>query len=271
MWPQRQGSPRPVVYRCFANGEHMVAALGDREKRRLAEGLAAAPAAATPITDPAQALHRLMEAYFTAVTGVPDSYRLVHGPAALADRIGGIDQARAGAGEHLTSVLTAWLDDSAPGLSAAGDRTASGLAALAVGVAEAGARLLLDPGQNWKPTELADLATAMFTGGVPRTFAIPAIGGFLLALGLMLFPPSFDNNGHFQEQMSCGVPALFDQQAFTKQKYGSDGEPGELGTSRCAATVAAREHQAVGALAVATPLGLLALALHLHRRTGPAR
>ncbi|WP_189956988.1 hypothetical protein [Streptomyces alanosinicus] len=101
-------------------------------------------------------------------------------------------------------------------------------------------------------------------------FAIPAICGFLLALGLMLVPPSYDNNGAFQEPMSCGVPALFDQQAFTKQEYGSDAGLDELGTSGCAATVSAREHQAVGALAVATPLGLLALALHLHRRTAPA-
>ncbi|WP_159056751.1 hypothetical protein [Streptomyces yokosukanensis] len=98
-------------------------------------------------------------------------------------------------------------------------------------------------------------------------FAVPAIGGFLLALGLMLFPSSFDNDGAFQKPMSCGVPALFDRQAFTKQHYGPDGELGELGTSGCDATVAAREHQAVGALAVATPLGLLALTLHLHRRT----
>ncbi|MGY4969557.1 hypothetical protein ACWGCC_10045 [Streptomyces nigrescens] len=101
-------------------------------------------------------------------------------------------------------------------------------------------------------------------------FAIPAIGGFLLALGLMLSSPSFDNDGHFQEPMSCGVPALFDRQAFTKQNYGSDAELDELGTSGCAAAVAAREHQAVGALAVATPLGLLALTLHLHRRTASA-
>ncbi|MCZ1011887.1 hypothetical protein [Streptomyces lydicus] len=97
--------------------------------------------------------------------------------------------------------------------------------------------------------------------------AVPAIGGLLLALGLMLFPSSFDNNGNFGEPMSCGRPALFDRQAFTKQQYGPDAELDELGTSGCAATVATREHQAVGALSVATPLSLLALTLHLHRRT----
>ncbi|MFI6690058.1 hypothetical protein [Streptomyces sp. NPDC050485] len=102
-------------------------------------------------------------------------------------------------------------------------------------------------------------------------FAVPAIAGFLLALGLMLFPTSFDNNGHYATPTSCGVPALFDQQAFTKQKYGPDGEPGELDTPGCAATVATRASQAVGALAVATPLGLLALTLHLHRRTAPGQ
>ncbi|MEU3375373.1 hypothetical protein ABZ734_33680 [Streptomyces sp. NPDC006660] len=97
--------------------------------------------------------------------------------------------------------------------------------------------------------------------------AIPAIGGFVLAFGLMLFPTSFDNNGSFQPPMSCGVPALFDRQAFTKQHYGPGGELGELGTSGCDAAVATREHRAVGALAVAAPLGLLALTVHLHRRT----
>ncbi|WP_173100542.1 hypothetical protein [Actinomadura verrucosospora] len=100
--------------------------------------------------------------------------------------------------------------------------------------------------------------------------AVPAVGGFLLALGLMFLPPSFDNNGSFQRPMSCGVPALFDREAFTKRQYGPDAGLDELGTSGCAATVAAREHQALGALAVATPLGLLALTLHLHRRTAPA-
>ncbi|MBO2458908.1 hypothetical protein [Actinomadura violacea] len=100
--------------------------------------------------------------------------------------------------------------------------------------------------------------------------AVPAVGGFLLALGLMLLPPSFDNDGSFQQPMSCGVPALFDREAFNKRQYGSDAGPDELGTSGCAAAVSAREHKAVGALAVGTPLGLLALTLHLHRRTTPA-
>lgn len=101
--------------------------------------------------------------------------------------------------------------------------------------------------------------------------AIPAIGGFLLAIGLMFFPPSFDNHGNFPEPMSCGVPALFDRQAFTEQEYGSDAGPDELGTTGCAEAVAVRQRRAVGALAAATPLGLLALTLHLHRRTGPGR
>ncbi|WP_123530103.1 hypothetical protein [Streptomyces sp. 840.1] len=101
--------------------------------------------------------------------------------------------------------------------------------------------------------------------------AIPATGGFLLALGLMLFPPSFDNDGSFPEPVSCGAPALFDREAFTKREYGSDAGPDELATTGCAEAVAVRQRRAVGALAAATPLGLLALALHLHRRTARGR
>lgn len=97
-------------------------------------------------------------------------------------------------------------------------------------------------------------------------FAIPTIGALLLALGLSLFPPSFDNNGNLPEPISCGAPALFDRQAFKKRNYGS-----ELGTSGCTAVVAARKSMAFGALTVAAPLALLALALHLHRRTARAR
>ncbi|WP_328315482.1 hypothetical protein [Streptomyces sp. NBC_00388] len=99
--------------------------------------------------------------------------------------------------------------------------------------------------------------------------AIPATVGFLLAIGLMLIPPSFDNEGNFSEPMSCGVPALFDRHAFTKQEYGPEGRLDELGTSGCSEAVATREHNAVGTLAIAAPLGLLALLLHLHRRTAP--
>ncbi|GLY65595.1 hypothetical protein [Amycolatopsis taiwanensis] len=106
--------------------------------------------------------------------------------------------------------------------------------------------------------------------GLTWISALPAIGGFLLALGLMLLPPSFDNHGAFTEPVPCGVPALFDRSAFAEQLHSSDEELNAMKATGCAEMVAVREHQAVGALAVATPLGLLALVFHLNRRTGPA-
>lgn len=103
-------------------------------------------------------------------------------------------------------------------------------------------------------------------------FAMPAIGGFLLALGLMLVPPSLDNDGGSQQPTTCGVPALFDRESFAEGESASGATlAGQPHTSECAERVAVREHQAVGALTVATPLGLLALTLHLHRRTARAR
>ncbi|MYT27544.1 MULTISPECIES: TetR/AcrR family transcriptional regulator [unclassified Streptomyces] len=161
------GVAKTVLYRCFANREDMLAALYEREERRLTQELAAALAAAGPLTDPARSLYRVLVAYFTAVADAPDSYRLLYGPAPQPERLGSMDQARAEAAAHLSSVLTSWLDEAAGHPPTAGDRTAPVAAAMAVGVAEAGARLLLDDEQGWTPGELADMATELFARGVP--------------------------------------------------------------------------------------------------------
>ncbi|WP_046469720.1 hypothetical protein [Allosalinactinospora lopnorensis] len=76
-------------------------------------------------------------------------------------------RARAEATRHLTSVLSPWLDHADGGSAPGGERTAAAAAALAVGVAEAGARMLLDTGRHWTPAELARLAARLFAGGVP--------------------------------------------------------------------------------------------------------
>lgn len=97
-------------------------------------------------------------------------------------------------------------------------------------------------------------------------FALVSIGGFCLAIGLMLFPPSFDNDGAADPE-SCGVPALYDPLAFSRKTYGSPDDLGELRVAGCTAAVETREHNAVGALAIAAPAGLISLTLHLQRRT----
>ncbi|WP_017597446.1 TetR/AcrR family transcriptional regulator [Nocardiopsis lucentensis] len=153
----RAGVAKTVVYRCFDNRDGLLEALCLRERGRLARELDAALEAARPGRDPAGAVHRFLEAYYSAVTGAPDSYRLIYGPNALPDRISGVGRARTDVTGRLAGVLTSWLD---PG-------TAPLVATLAVGTAETGARLLLEDDAHWSPEQLARRAATLFAGGVP--------------------------------------------------------------------------------------------------------
>lgn len=122
-------------------------------------------------------------------------------------------------------------------------------------------------------TDIDAPATAREPAGLGSFIGMFLAGaGFLYALGLMIVPVSFDNGGKFHEALSCGMPVRFDEQAFAKRNFGSYDELDEYARfdmAGCAAEVAARQHKAVGALAVATPLGVLAL--YLDRRGGGAR
>ncbi|MCX2733474.1 TetR/AcrR family transcriptional regulator [Saccharopolyspora sp. NFXS83] len=159
------GVAKTVLYRCWSNRETMLHALDERESSRLAEQLATALDAAQAESDPARALHGVLVAYFAAVRDSPDSYRLLYGTRVRADRAQAVQGSRSRAITRLTPVLHGWLDGS--GSRPGSERRASALAALAVGAAESGARLLLDPEPDWSPEELADSVRTLFAGGVP--------------------------------------------------------------------------------------------------------
>ncbi|GAA3362452.1 TetR/AcrR family transcriptional regulator [Saccharopolyspora gregorii] len=157
------GVAKTVLYRCWNNRDTMLHALDERESRRFTEQLATALDAARAEPDPANALRDVLIAYYTAVRDAPESYRLLYGTQVRADRARAVQGSRARAVERLTPVLRDWLGDTAP----EGDRRAGVLAALAVGAAESGARLLLDADADWTPAELADSVSTLFSGGVP--------------------------------------------------------------------------------------------------------
>ncbi|MGV9867141.1 TetR/AcrR family transcriptional regulator [Rhodococcus koreensis] len=160
------GVAKTVLYRCFGTREEMLKALDEREGRRLASELAASLEAARPVAEPALAMRHMLVAYFTAVAAAPDSYRLIYGPRPLAGRIPDVHQARVETVSRLTSMITTWLEASALG-SRVDARIATGTAAFVVGIAEAGARLLLGSSEHWTPGELADLAHTLLAGGIP--------------------------------------------------------------------------------------------------------
>ncbi|WP_222598322.1 TetR/AcrR family transcriptional regulator [Lentzea tibetensis] len=120
------GVAKTVLYRCFVNRDDMVAALEQRESRRLTDELEAALRAADS-PDRVEAMGQFLQTYFTGVTNAPDSYRLIYDrPSPRASRL--LQEARATVARHLAPLFN-------------GDGTS---AALFVGVVEAGARLVLE-------------------------------------------------------------------------------------------------------------------------------
>ena len=160
----RAGVTKPVVYACFAGKEELFNALLAREEERILGELQTAFEAAD-LDDPRGTLVDGFTGLFTAVAASPDVYRLIFlgeagGNAAIARRV---QRGRELQVEAISVLARRWLEDS----SSSPGAEARLLAHSVVGLAEAGARLLLSGTDDWTPealgSEMGELAASALT------------------------------------------------------------------------------------------------------------
>jgi len=150
------GVTKPVVYECYPSKEELFAALLEREEERLLGEVRSA----LPESVRVDGIHELLESAFTALfaaaASTPDSWRVVFGSdhgaePALARRI---RRGRAAAVGQVQVLVKPVLDQT--GIEDAA-RRAPLYAELLASMGEAGVRMLLAPGSDWKPEELGPL------------------------------------------------------------------------------------------------------------------
>lgn len=150
----RAGVTKPVVYACFPGKEELFNALLGREEERILGELQAAFEGAD-LGNPRATLIDGFTGLFTAVAASPDVYRLIFlgeagGNAAIARRV---QRGRELQVEAISVLSRRWLEGSAAG-DADPAAEARLLAHSVVGLAEAGARLLLSGADGWTPEAL---------------------------------------------------------------------------------------------------------------------
>lgn len=161
------GVTKPVVYECFRNRDELLLALLAREETRLFDAVIAA-LPKTPDFDNIQALIESgLEAFLTAATGAPDSWRVVFESSRNSDSP--VSQRVQAARETVTGRLrdlvmmylaTFQVEDS--------ERKAPVLAALLASICESCGRMIIVERQPWTPTDLAQYVSRLMTLGVKR-------------------------------------------------------------------------------------------------------
>ena len=163
----RAGVTKPVVYACFAGKEELFNALLAREEERILGELQAAFDGAD-LDDPEATLIEGFTGLLSTVDSSPDVYRLIFlgeagGNAAVARRV---QRGRELQVEALSVLARRWLTADRHGADL--EVEARLLAHSIVGLAEAGARLLLSGTDGWTPQtlgrRLGELAAAALKG-----------------------------------------------------------------------------------------------------------
>jgi AcrR family transcriptional regulator len=150
------GVTKPVVYACFPSKEELFRALLRREEDRILGEIQGAFAEAD-LADPERTLTDGFTAFLRAVAANPEVYRLIFlqeggGNMAVAKRI---QRGREAQVETLSGVARGWLEREGDARKKAElDATARLLGNVIVGLAEAGARLLLSGADRWTPDSL---------------------------------------------------------------------------------------------------------------------
>jgi AcrR family transcriptional regulator len=163
---EQAGVSKPVVYACFPSKDSLFRALLRREEERILGEINAAFAGAD-LGDPEQTLIDGFTAFLGAVGSSPEVYRLIFfqeggGNAAIARRI---QRGREAQVDALSQLVRPWLrrrraaDD--------GEATARLVGSAIAGLAEAGARLLLEDGTAWTPEVLGERLGRLAIRGLP--------------------------------------------------------------------------------------------------------
>jgi AcrR family transcriptional regulator len=151
------GVTKPVVYDCFPSKERLFGALLRREEERVLREITDALATVSDLGDPERTLTEGITAFLRAVEASPKAYRVIFlgegaGNAAVVRRV---QRGREQQVEAVALLARTWLaNDKGISDSADLDAEARMLGQVVVGLAEAGARLLLADPDHWTPDTL---------------------------------------------------------------------------------------------------------------------
>lgn len=160
------GVSKPVVYACYPGKEELFKALLRREEERvLAEIASAIPDAATA-GDPEPILVEGLTAFLRAVEASPEAWRLIlmgeGADAAVARRI---QRGRAAQVEAVAALARGWFEGREGRSDVELESAARLLGFVIVGLAESGARALLNDPRTWTPESLGRLLGRMAAQG----------------------------------------------------------------------------------------------------------
>jgi AcrR family transcriptional regulator len=159
------GITKPVVYDCYRSKEELFEALLRREEARVLGEIQASLPDDAGVEDPEPLLVEGLTAFLRAVAASPDAYRIVFlGEGANAAVARRIQRGRAAQVEAVAALARGWLE----GREIADldiEAAARLLGAVIVGLAETGARAMLNDPHTWSPELLGRLLGRMAAQG----------------------------------------------------------------------------------------------------------
>jgi AcrR family transcriptional regulator len=158
------GVTKPVVYACYASKEELFEALLRREESRVLDTIQGSLPADADVDDPEPLLIEALTAFLRAVAESPDAYRIIFlGEGATAAVARRIQRGRAAAVDAVAALARRWLEGREASVDVdAGSRLLGGVI---VGLAESGARAMLNDPETWSPELLGRLLGRMAARG----------------------------------------------------------------------------------------------------------
>ena len=162
------GVSKPVVYACYASKEELFEGLLRREEVRVLDAIQASLPADADVDDPEPLLVEALTAFLRAVSDSPDAYRIIFlGEGATTAIARRIQRGRALAVDAVADLARGWLKGRREGAADADaspvdvDAAARLLGTVIVGLAESGARAMLNDPGTWTPELLGKLLGRM--------------------------------------------------------------------------------------------------------------
>ena len=160
------GVTKPVVYACYPSKEELFKALLRREEQRVLTEIAAALPQEAAVDDPEPVLVDGLTAFLRAVAASPDAWRIIFmGEGANAAVTNRIQRGRAAQVEAVAALARGWLEGRESAADVDADSAARLLGFVIVGLAESGARALLNDPETWNPDSLGRLLGKMAAQG----------------------------------------------------------------------------------------------------------
>ncbi len=158
------GVSKPVVYACYSSKAELFEDLLRREEERVLTAIQASLPADADVDDPEPLLIEALTAFLRAVADSPDAYRIIFlGEGATTEIAHRVQRGREVVTDAVAGLARRWLEgrDSTIDIEA-GSRL---LGAVIVGLAESGARSMLNDPQTWNPELLGRLLGRMAARG----------------------------------------------------------------------------------------------------------